>query len=135
MSCPLKSSQIVQGQSLTNLVCSFCRIRRQEIENFMEPSPPQGKIIYTRLLAKWYDKCPRKTLLNRRTSFISLFCRMPYFIQLRYNHSMRHTCCRVPQYPINIRFFSQYLKVCTGYLDSSRYAILILMVKQNYYYH
>ena len=38
--CPLTScSQKLQAQSLPNLVCSFCRVRRQ---NFMTPTPRGG---------------------------------------------------------------------------------------------
>ena len=33
------SSQELPGQSLPNLVCSICRVRRQEIVNFMTPTP------------------------------------------------------------------------------------------------
>ena len=35
---PLTSQKLL-GQSLPNLVCSICRVRRQEIVNFMTPHP------------------------------------------------------------------------------------------------
>ena len=36
------SSQELLGQSLPNLVCSICRVRRQEIVNFMTPTQRGG---------------------------------------------------------------------------------------------
>ena len=39
------SSQELLGQSSPNLVCSICRVRRQEIVNFMTPPPPKGEVI------------------------------------------------------------------------------------------
>ena len=45
MCCPLTfTSQELLGQSLPNLVCSICRVRRQEIVSFMTP-PSQGEVI------------------------------------------------------------------------------------------
>ena len=42
---PLRSSsQELQGQSIPNLVCSICGVRRQEIVNCHDPLP-QGEII------------------------------------------------------------------------------------------
>ena len=38
----ISSSQELFGQSLPNLVCSICRVRRQEISNFMTPTPREG---------------------------------------------------------------------------------------------
>ena len=36
------SSQELLSQSLKNLVCSICRVRRQEIANFMTPIQKRG---------------------------------------------------------------------------------------------
>ena len=36
------SSQELLGQSLPNWVCSICRVRRQEILNFITPTPKRG---------------------------------------------------------------------------------------------
>ena len=47
-----------------------------------------------------------KTLPDGRMSFVSLFSRMPSFIQLQYNQSMKHACCLALQYPIHIRIFT-----------------------------
>ena len=37
------SSQELLSQFWANLVCNICRVRRQEIVNFMTPLPPKGR--------------------------------------------------------------------------------------------
>ena len=39
---PLTSSEELLGQSLPNLVCGICRVRRQEILNFITSTPRGG---------------------------------------------------------------------------------------------
>ena len=57
------SLQKLLGQSLPNLVCSICRVRRQEIVNFMTPTHPKGRLF-------WGKKCKIDVYLKKSSSLL-----------------------------------------------------------------